>query len=210
MKNAFLTSIVLTASALACDHDHDEEPIVDACGEPAYGGDTSDEAWMAVVDAYDRAEIGTADAVTITSPAPATVVPATGPAPSFAWTSPLAAAPILPRALALAPISGASEGSWWLDALDALGGFFVGRAHAHLPPVTGDVYYVELRISGRECAVRAFTTEQSWTPDAQDWATLKANVGVPIELVITSAYLSENRVTEGPFRPATALTFEVR
>jgi len=213
-STVYLLRCLLVFGALggiACDHDHEDAEFTDECGEPQYAGGATDEAWKAILDAYDDAAVGSASAVTITAPLAAAKIPASGAAPTFAWTSPLAAGPVAPRALALVPPpSHGFTTSWVTDALDAIGGFFVGSARAHLPPITGDVYYVELKVAGRDCPVaRALTTGESWVPDDAVWAALKTIVGVPIEVVITSVYLSENRVTEGPYRPTTGVTFEV-
>jgi len=205
--------LLLAAQTLGgCDDHHDDAAFTDRCGEPQYAGGTTDEAWKAIVDAYDQAAVGSASAVTITQPAPNAVIASAGAAPTFVWTSPLAAGPSQPRAIASAAThhENASETSWLDDALAAVGGFFVGAARAHLPPITGDVYYVELEVAGRECPVaRALTTDETWVPDAAVWAELKTAEGVPIEIVVTSVYLTENRITEGPFRPATSVVFEV-
>ncbi len=96
------------------------------------------------------------------------------------------------------------------DALAAIGGFFVGTARAHLPPITGDVYFVELSVAGLDCPVaRGLTTDESWTLSAAEWEAVKAHVGVPIQMDVTSAYLTENRVTEGPYRPTASTVFEL-
>ncbi len=85
-------SLLLTATASGgCDHHHDEAAFSDSCGEPQYASGATDEAWKAIVDAYDQAAVGSASAVTITQPAPNAVIASAGPAPTFAWTSPLAA-----------------------------------------------------------------------------------------------------------------------
>lgn len=205
--SALLCAAPVSQTLSACDdaHGEEEEEFTDGCGDPQYVGSTSDEAFKAIVDAYADAAVGSASAVTITAPAADTKFPASGAAPTFAWTSPLALAPLRPQALAVAPAP-ERDTSW----LAAVGDFFVGTAHAHLPPVTGDVYFIELKTAGATCPIaRALTTSESWTPDAANWEAIKAEVGVPIEIVITSVYLSENRITEGPYRPTTGVVFEV-
>ncbi len=190
------------------DHHHDDAPFDDGCAEPDYGGAATDEAWKTMVDAYDAAEVGSPEAVTI--PAPTGAFDAAAPSFVLSWTSPLAAGPVRPRAIALAART-APESSWFDDALDALGGFFVGSARAHLPPITGDVYYVELTVAGLTCPVaRGLTTNEQWELPSDDWAAMKSHIGVPITVTITSAYLTENRVTEGPYRPAAATVIELQ
>jgi len=150
---SMLSSLIAVPASSGSDDHHDEAEFSDGCGEPQYAGGTTDEAWKAIVDAYDQAAVGSASAVTITQPTADAVIASTGAAPTFAWTSPLAAGPTQPRGIAFAPThhENVRETSWLDDALAAVGGFFVGAARAHLPPITGDVYYVELRVAGREC-----------------------------------------------------------
>jgi len=210
--SALLLAAPVSQTLSACDGDPaaEEEEFTDGCGDPQYVGSTSDEAWKAIVDAYADAAVGSASAVTITAPAADTKFPASGSEPTFAWTSPIARGPLHPQVLAHAPETRKAM-SWLDDALSAVGGFFVGTAHGHLPPVTGDVYYIELKTAGSACPIaRALTTSESWVPDADNWEAIKATVGVPIEIVITSVYLSENRITEGPYRPTTGVVFEVQ
>jgi len=201
----FLSLALPLALALAaCDDD--DHGVDDPCGEPAYGGAATDEAWESILDQYDTAEVGAVEAVTLTTPAADATLAAGGGPPTFAWTSPIAQG--MQRPLATPRAAPTHDQGWLEGALAALGDFFVGSAHAHLPPITGDLYYIEVKIPGRECAVRALTTEESWVPSAADWAILQASAGATLELVITSAYLKENRISEGPYR--TTLSFKVQ
>ena len=73
------------------------------------------------------------------------------------------------------------------------------------------MHFVEIKPSGTGCPVaRTLTTTTSWTLDAASWAALKATNGATLQLVITSAYVQQNRIQEGPFRAATPLTFKVQ
>jgi hypothetical protein len=190
---AHVAFVALTS--LAACHDHVE--IDDPCGEPTYGGKASDEAWLTILDAYDLATTD-ADAATLTAPALDAVL--TGDPAALTWTSPLSEASFV-----FPPAAHASPG--FTDrAAAALASLFSSRAHAHLPPVTGDIHYVELAISGEACGVRALTTDLAWTPTAAEWERLRGKG--PITLTLTSAYLNNNRVTEGPFR--TTSRFEVQ
>jgi hypothetical protein len=83
-------------------------------------------------------------------------------------------------------------------------------AKPHLPPVTGDVYLVELRRAGMECPVNLLTTELSWQLDAASWAALTAGGAADVEVTLTGAYLSDGRITEGPFQPAAPRTFKIQ
>jgi len=198
-RNALIVVMCVCLGSLAgCPDDKPDDE--DACGEPTYAGAATDEAWRVVLDAYDRAEVGAADAVTITSPAPGEVFDKSADAPQFTWTSPLdddSAQRATPRVPAL-------------SLMDLAFDIGIGEAHAHLPPISGDIYYVELAIPGRACPLTVLTTNLRYTLDADQWALVKAASG-PITMTITSAYLSENRITSdgGPFRPAAATTFEV-
>ncbi len=208
MKYPLIASLI--AFAHCGDHHDDEAAFDDGCAEPAYGGAATDEAWKTMVDAYDAAEVGSPEAVTVQ--APGSAIDAAATTLTLTWTSPIAAGPVRPRALALAaPASTDVESSWFDDALDAVGGFFVGSAHAHLPPITGDIYFVELTVAGTTCPIaRGLTTDEQWTLSAADWSTLKSHIGLPISVTVTSAYLTENRVTEGPYRPAAPTVIELQ
>jgi len=191
-----------------------DDAATDPCGEPAYGGVATDEAWRVMLDAYDAAESGAADAVTITSPAAAAVIAASGPAPTLSWTSPIAAASpedrsLVPRFAVRARGDADDPSNAGRSLWDEVTRFFVGTARAHLPPITSDIYYVEIATAGVECPWRVLTTSESWVPDDQTWAELAAHPGA-YTLTVTSAYLVQNRITEGPYRPAAATAFEIR
>lgn len=72
-------------------------------------------------------------------------------------------------------------------------------AAAHLPPVTGMVYLIELE--GAD-TLRIFTDRTSFTPGEADWARLHGGGARTIEVRLYRAYLEKNAVTEGPFRGA--------
>ncbi|MFO0749733.1 MAG: hypothetical protein U1F43_29295 [Myxococcota bacterium] len=163
----------------ACSDEAEPDPNGD-CPEPAYGGKASDEAWRAILDALPTAEVGSPHAVTLTSPTEGAVLSADGGPPTFAWTSPIA--------LDIAPS---------------------GRVPRHLPPITDDIYYVQIGVAGEDCAIEALTTELGWTPDAAAWAKLQAAAGKALTLTVTSAYLQENVVAEGPYQLAAPLHFSL-
>ena len=78
----------------------------------------------------------------------------------------------------------------------------------HLPPVTDDVYLVEIRVPGDSCPIDLLTTELEWQLADDEWTRLKAATGtVTVDLI--GAYLVENRITEGPFSPAAPLSLRV-
>jgi hypothetical protein len=63
-----LTLIAALLCAAACTEDETEDP----CGQPVYGGDATDEAWHAIVDAESRAVVD-ANAPELTVPSEAQV-----------------------------------------------------------------------------------------------------------------------------------------
>lgn len=89
---------------------------------------------------------------------------------------------------------------------DRLAALVLPSAHAHLPPVTSDVYLLEIDVPDR-CPVAGLTTELSFTFSAEDWAEVVAGGGARTARLL-SAFVAENNVTEGPFL-ATPLTFTV-
>lgn len=178
----------------ACDeHGH---TVTDPCGEPTYEGEASDEAWYAMVDAYDLAASDHPDRSVFTVPTAGEVL--TGETPvALTWTSPLALG---------CPVDCFRDGYAMPYRLPEEVAVLAARARAHLPPVTGEIHYLEVEVPGRECPIRAITTLEQWRPKVAEWAELKGKG--PLGLTLTSAYLEKNRVSEGPFR--TRQTFEVQ
>jgi hypothetical protein len=188
------SSLLLTA---ACGKD--EEP---KCGEPLYGGSASDEAWMTMVDAQSK-PTDASRAVTLMSPTEGETFAASAAPPRFSWTSPLRASleQDTPSRYAVArPRPSRGVLSWVAELL-------VPTAEAHLPPFTGDIYFVEVSIPGRECPLQVLTSELSWQVDAASWSTLGEVAGQDLRLQVTSAYLQDNRIKEGPYRLETPRTF---
>lgn len=76
----------------------------------------------------------------------------------------------------------------------------IARAHAHLPPVTGDVFLVELAPAAGGSPLYVFTADTSWTPGAEEWARL---VGMrEVRVTIWSAHLEKGVIldpADGPF-----------
>jgi hypothetical protein len=181
-----------------------------ACGgedcntiEPAYVGDASDEAWRVLLDARLDAQTS-GDVPVFTSPASGSALPADA-SPTFTWESPLRlAAASLPT---VAPARRAPRGL--LEApFQALSGLFIPAARAHLPPVTGDIYFLEVDVPGRTCPVAGLTTaDLSFTFATSDWEAIAAGGGARTARLM-SAFLVDNRVTEGPFLAA-PLTFSI-
>jgi hypothetical protein len=165
------------------------------CPEPVYDGDASDEAWRTMVDGDDLAEVGDANAPVLTTPAEDADVSAVDDGLTISWDSAIARVqPPADRGMSPPP---AAPG--WFDDVREL---FEGTAWAHLPPVTGDIYWVRIRVPGRECVVEGLTTELSWEVTGAAWDAVRAATGQSVTIDVTSAYLTENRITEGPYRAA--------
>jgi hypothetical protein len=172
------------------------------CGEPLYGGSATDEAWMTMVDAQKK-PMDSSLAVTLMSPAEGETFAANATPPTFSWTSPLRASLERDRPSRHARASARSS----RGPLAWLGELLVPTAEAHLPPFTGDIYLVQVTVPGRECPVEVLTSELAWKVDEASWATLGGAAGQDLRLQVTSAYLQDNRLKEGPYRLATPRTF---
>jgi len=186
----------LSLATSACDSNSE-------CEEPLYGGNATDEAWRSLVDVKQR-PADSSLAVTVVSPTEGELYATDAAPPRWEWTSPLNASVDRPRSGALAleasPRSSRSFTAW-------LGELLLPTAHAHLPPFTGDIYWVEVSTPGAKCPVaQVLTSDLSWQLDATTWAKL-ARSGQSFSVQVTSAYLQENRVTEGPYTLATPRTF---
>jgi hypothetical protein len=176
--------------------------------EPSYLGDASDEAWRVLLDQRASAATG-GDAPVFTAPA-AGSAHRPDVAPAFSWDSPLRLASQAPTdTRETRQTATASVGRGMLDAvLTTLSGLVVPSAHAHLPPVTGDIYLLEIDVPGRTCPVAALTTADLTVTFADDaWDAIAAGGGERTARLM-SAYLVDNRITEGPF-VAAPLSFSV-
>lgn len=190
------STLLLLASGCGKD---EEEPT---CGEPLYGGSATDEAWMTMVDAQKK-PLDDSKAVELSSPAEGETFASTATAPRFEWTSRLRASleRDTPSRYAQAhPRASRGVLAW-------LGELLVPTAEAHLPPFTGDIYFVEVSIPGRQCPLQVLTSELSWQVDAASWNTMGEAAGQDLTLQVTSAYLQDNRLKEGPYRLATPRVF---
>lgn len=175
--------LALALAFLGCEDDDDA-----TCGDPLYLGDATDEVWFTMVDGDDDAIADSPNAPVLTDPAAGGPLSASGEGLRVAWTSPIAVQWKTPHG-----VRQSGEGGGWLS-------LFEGTAWAHLPPVTGDVYWVRLTVPGRACAIEAITTDLEWSLDAGSWDAVRSGSSVQIDL--TSAYLNENRIHEGPYRAA--------
>lgn len=187
---SFLTLLLVSACSAA------------PCPEPRYGGKATDEAWRSLVDAEGRATVDAAKAPGFTVPMADQSFPS-ATAPTFSWASTLVTRPELPGAsrYAAAPASR----SLWQRASDLV----VPSAWAHLAPITGPVHLLRIAVPGRTCPVEFITTQTSWALSADEWKVLTDAKGKTFALSAVSAYLEQNRVTEGPYRPSGTVSFSV-
>jgi hypothetical protein len=199
MKRALAFGVLAAAATLAA-----------SCGkcEPFYAGVATDEAWIEMIDTYDSATApSTCAAPDVTTPAEGAVLAGT----RIEWSSdclamaPAAAPGATPARLAVR--AGCSRDGLLARWADALADLVSARADAHLPPITGPIYYVEIPVPGDRCGALALTTDEFWELDADTLALLRG--AGTLSITITGAYLTENNVTEGPYRAATPRTFSV-
>jgi len=193
MKVAAFAVAVVIAGSTGCEQD---------CTtlEPAYAGAASDEAWRVMLDARADATSGD-DAATFAVPTADAPLPANTEA-TFSWTSPLKVAdarPIDPRLL--------QPRRRHPSFFEGVAAMAIPSAHAHLPPITSDIYLLEVDVPGRTCPVSALTTELAFTFPSSDWEIIVAAASPPTARLM-SAFLTENRVTEGAFLTA-PVTFTV-
>jgi hypothetical protein len=189
------SSLLLLASG--CGKDEESK-----CGEPLYGGSATDEAWMTMVDAKGK-PADSSRAVTLMSPTEAETYAAGAAAPRFSWTSPLRASleqDSSSRYAQARPAPSRGVLGWVAELL-------VPTAQAHLPPFTGDIYLVEVTVPGRECPVQVLTSDLAWQVDAESWKKMNEAAGQNLSLQVTSAYLQDNRLKEGPYRMETPRMF---
>jgi hypothetical protein len=148
----------------------------DSPADVVYENNGTDEAWITLAEAgWDPV---TANALTLTAPS---AIRRDGEAPTFTWSQALAS-----RVTRSAP---ESSFAWRFEDL------FISRAKAHLPPVTGDIYRVDIEAGDK--VIRVLTGATSYTPDEEAWATIKQASRVRVSL--TYAYFLNGRITTGPF-----------
>lgn len=157
--------------------------------EPLYNGDANDEAWRAMADAKDRAVVDSMKSSAFTVPTEGQTLPASAPA-TFTWTTPLVAMGPGPR-----PHRGGI-------------GLF-STAHAHGTPVTGDIYWLFFTVPGLDEKITVLTTDGNWTPSDETWTQMKTAGVREIQVEIISAYLTENAVTDGPYKSAGVRRFKI-
>ncbi|MGE6757216.1 hypothetical protein ACQKGO_04310 [Corallococcus interemptor] len=172
------------------------------CGEPLYAGGATDEAWRTMVDAKNQPQ-DSSRAVTLTSPEPGQSYFTDQAAPLWQWTSPLRASLERP-----APLLEGRPRESKRSVLAWLGNLVLPTAEAHLPPYTGDLYWVKVYAAGRVCPVaQVLTSELQWQLDGGSWQTVKDAAGKELSVQVVSAYLVQNRITEGPYTMGSTVPF---
>jgi hypothetical protein len=190
----------------ACNGD-DAPATPTACEEPLYAGGATDEAWRTLEDARNKPP-DSSRAVTLTSPEPDHTYATDAAAPVWTWTSPLRAS--LQRPAGGSPFPDARPRESKRSVLAWLGDLVLPRAEAHLPPFTGDIYWVKVHVAGSTCPVaQVLTSELQWQLDGGSWSTLKDAWGKDITVQVVSAYLVQNRITEGPYSLGTPVAIRM-
>jgi hypothetical protein len=82
-------------------------------------------------------------------------------------------------------------------------------AWAHLPPVTGPIHWLRLTSSTQACPLEVLTTRSEWTPNEAAWATLKTFTTGTVKLDAFSAYLQDNRISEGEYHFSKPLSLTI-
>ncbi|WP_254380198.1 hypothetical protein [Corallococcus exiguus] len=198
------TAAVALLALSACNGD-DTEPQATECEEPLYAGGATDEAWRTLVDARNQPQ-DSSRAVTLTSPESQQEYWTDQSAPLWQWTSPLRAS--LERPGRTSPLLEGRPRESKRSVLAWLGNLVLPTAEAHLPPYTGDLYWVKVHVAGRECPiVQVLTSELQWQLDDGSWQTVKDSAGKALSVQVVSAYLVQNRITEGPYTLGTPVPF---
>ncbi len=169
-----------------------------SCPDPFYDGKGSDEAWRTMQDGEARATKDDSKAVTLFYPTEGEKIP-NAMSPTFKWSTPLTAS-LLP--LPARPYRSPSM-------LSRLSELVYSSAWAHLPPVTGPLHLLRISVPNQSCPIELVTTKVEWIPTAEAWTKLKATAGKTLTLDVYSAYVVENRISEGPFHLTQTLTFSV-
>jgi hypothetical protein len=189
-------TVVIALAAYFFQCGHDDGP--DGLPPVIYQGTASDEALERFWDKLPGATESLASAAMITSPANGAEL-SVDPPPTITWQIPASSNGPDPRLRGFAKLASVEDPAW----------FGLAIARAHLPPVTGHVFLLELRTSAEEVdPLRVFTTELFWPIAADAWATLKATKR-PVTVRLWNAYLNQNVVEEGPYTRPEATIFNI-
>lgn len=180
-----LAPAVLGVCAGACSADAPTAPE-----DVIYQGIATDEAWLEIADHPPVTD--DAMAPRLTAP---TTISSTADAPTFVWDGGAVASAWPRRAPRQTRFA-------WSEL------FGPGHARAHSPPVNGALYRLVFTIPGDPAPVRVLTGLTSYTPIAAIWDRTKVATG-PLSVELVGAYLTEGRITEGPFRAAEPFSIPV-
>jgi hypothetical protein len=192
-----LSAALLAIGAFFLQCSGEDEPV--DLPEVVYDGDASDEALERVWPKIASAELSDTRAARITAPMNNQEISSSSP-PTFSWALATSERPASP-----------SLGGGGAKLAQGVLYFGSAIAEAHLPPVTGEVYLVELDLSSHGSTrepLRLFTTKLDWTPDAASWDLLKSAAGA-IRIKIYNAYLNKNVLEEGPFTREETVSFTI-
>lgn len=179
--------LVIATASLGCGDDAPPEPNLD---DVLFEGLASDEAWLAVAEASLTPD--PAGAGWLFAP---TTFTRSGTPPTFTWT----AAPPGVHAPAHSPLHDPRRAEEPRESFArGLRELLHPVAHAHLPPVTGDVYRLVFTVPGAATPLRVLTTDSTFTPGGAAFTKLASATG-PISLDFVHAYLMSGHVMEGPF-----------
>lgn len=166
------------------------------CPQPTYAAKATDEAYYALVDAEKRIVTDDAKAPKLDLADGAQI--SGSERLTFRWTSSLTSSVFPPP-----QVAPQREPEPWYRR------WLLSQAHAHGAPVTGPIFWIKVALAdSKACPVAGLTTETNWTPTTEDWAKIVEGGGKRTVTAI-SAYMSENRVAEGPFQSSQTRSFTV-
>lgn len=184
-------SLLATASLsiAACTTVTTTSTLPEKCGEPLYDGGATDEAWLILE--MNRAAWSEADSrLSWNLSLAEDSTPISSQIPTqIAWIS------SLPRPVLTGSVTRSVAGSWF----DRVSNWLIPVAHAHLPPVTSDIYYARIVASDGVCLGAVLTTHTTWdVPDdikanIQTWLT--ENLTGYVEIRLAGAVLEKNIIT---------------
>lgn len=111
----------------------------------------------------------------------------------------------LEELLAATPVEDAAQGATFDQPADGAAldpaapltfTWTAGAVPRHGDPVNGPAYLLVFATDSEPALLRVFTTEETYTPDADAWATV-TGAGAPVTVTVTTALFEQNRVAQG-------------
>lgn len=202
-RGAAILGACLAANLVHCDN---VEKRDSSLPEVVYGGIASDEAFERLWPKIPTAEVSASKGAMIIAPAAGATLSGALPS-SFTWAAHASARPAARPQLAEMKVRDPRQTlSFSLDGASI--DFGLGAAEAHLPPVSGNIFLLELSLPGSDAPIRILTTELSWTPDPTSWSRMRS-AGGPISARLYNAYLRDNILEEGPYTRGDTVSFSV-